>query len=112
MTMAVDLLILGAGWTAEFLIPLLQQSKPAVTFAATTRNGRVVPGYKTITFEVNSNTNWSIVPQAHTILLAFPTTKEGAVASYVQTYEAVHGHGARWLQLGNTSAWDQVHRQS
>jgi len=105
---AVDLLILGAGWTAEFLIPLLQQRKPAITFAATTRNGRIVAGHKTITFEANSNSDWTVVPQARTIVLTFPTTKEGAVTTYVEAYESVHGHGARWLQLGSTSAWDQV----
>jgi len=108
MTAAVDLLILGAGWTAEFLIPLLQQRKPAITFAATTRNGRIVAGYKTITFEANSNSDWTVLPQARTIVLTFPTTKEGAVTTYVEAYESVHGHGARWLQLGSTSAWDQA----
>lgn len=108
MLAAVDFLILGAGWTAEFLIPLLQQRKPAVTFAATTRNGRIVAGYKTITLEVHLNTDWSIVPQARTILLTFPTTKSGAVTTYVREYEAAHGTGACWLQLGSTSAWDQV----
>ena len=107
---AVDLLILGAGWTAESLIPILQQHKPAITFAATTRNGRIVAGHKTITFEANSNSDWTVVPQARTIVLTFPTTFIGAVTTYVEAYESVHGHGARWLQLGSTSAWDQVCR--
>lgn len=108
MAAAVEVLILGAGWTADFLIPLLQQRKPAINFAATTRNGRIVAGYKTITFEADSNSDWSIVPQARTIVLTFPTTQKGVVTTYIEAYESIHGQGARWLQLGSTSAWDQV----
>ena len=35
----VDLLILGAGWTAGFLIPLLKEEYPGLSWAATTRDG-------------------------------------------------------------------------
>ena len=38
----VDLLILGAGWTSSFLIPLLKERN--FTFAATTTDGRSVSG--------------------------------------------------------------------
>ena len=105
--MADSLLILGASWTAGFL---LQQRKLIVTFAATTRKGRKVTGYKTktIAFEANSDMRCGIVPQAHiearTIILAFPTIKEGAVTTYVEAYELMHGHGDPWLQLGSNSA--------
>ena len=33
----VDVLILGAGWTSTFLIPLLEEEK--LSYAATTRDG-------------------------------------------------------------------------
>lgn len=108
MTAAVDILILGAGWTADFLIPLLQESEPKVTFAATTRDGRVVQGYRTIALAVNEKTDWNLVPKARTIVLTFPTTEKGAVTTYVEDYEKVHGTGGRWVQLGSTSAWDKV----
>ncbi|KAF8315644.1 hypothetical protein DL93DRAFT_2166602 [Clavulina sp. PMI_390] len=108
MTPTVDILILGAGWTGEFLIPLLQSSTPHATFSATTRDGRVVAGYKTTPFDVSQSCDWRVVPKARTIILMFPTEEEGAITNYVHAYEKVHGFGGRWLQLGSTSAWNQA----
>lgn len=106
----VDILILGAGWTAEFLIPLLSSSE--ISYAATTRDGRIVAGYQTLRFTISpdpeSEPDWTQVPKARTIVLVFPTTEPGAVTRYVHGYETVHGNGGRWLQLGSTSAWNEV----
>ena len=38
----VDLLILGAGWTSLFLIPLLKEEHPDLNWAATTRDGMCI----------------------------------------------------------------------
>lgn len=136
MTASADILILGAGWTAEFLIPLLRldaqtysSSAPyaspslsstisnisleeplhhPISFCATTRDGRVVADYKTLTFTVDADSDWSLVPKAKTIVLTFPTTEEGLVTKFVQGYEKVHGEGARWIQLGSTGAWNEA----
>lgn len=101
---SVDILILGAGWTAQFLIPLLQEDK-SLTFSASTRDGRSVAGYDTIKFTVDSETDWSLVPKANVVVLTFPTTVPCAVTSYVRGYEKVHG-STKWMQLGSTSIFD------
>lgn len=112
----VDVLILGAGWTAEFLIPLLQER--GVSFSATTRDGRVVAGVKTIPFELRrgntkteeKKTDWKRVPTARTIVIVLPIEENGVVTDYVEGYEAVHGREITtgWLQLGSTGAWNDV----
>jgi len=102
----VDILILGAGWTAQFLIPLLE-ADPRISFAATTRDGKTVAGHNTIKFVVDEHSDWSRLPKARTVILTFPTTKQGAVTDFVHTYEKSHGAGwTRWLQLGSTGAYD------
>jgi len=103
----VDVLILGAGWTASFLIPLLTNC--SISYAATTRDGRLVSGASTIQFTISLTSDWSILPKARTALLTFPTTEVGAVTTYVQAYEKVHGTGwTRWIQLGSTGVYDAV----
>ena len=66
----VDLLILGAGWTSTFLIPLLTHKK--IKYAATTRNGRD----NTIRFqfdpELSDPAPFNVLPEAETVLITFP----------------------------------------
>jgi len=104
----VDILILGAGWYSQYLIPLIQ-SDPSLSFVATTRDGRVVTGYTTIKFEVSDRdeTDWARLPKARTVVLSFPTVSPGAVTKYIRAYELVHGAGwTRWIQLGSTGTFD------
>jgi hypothetical protein len=104
----VDILILGAGWYSQYLIPLIQ-SDPTLSFAATTRNGRVVAGYTTIKFHISDDeeTDWARLPKARTVVLSFPTVVPGAIAKYIRAYESAHGAGTtRWIQLGSIGAFD------
>ncbi|KAK5729675.1 hypothetical protein LTR17_011752 [Elasticomyces elasticus] len=78
----LDLLILGAGWTSTFLIPLLRSHH--LSFAATTRDGREVAGSKTIA--------WSFNPENQT-------------ATLVQSYSAAKGKQANFIQLGSSGIW-------
>ncbi|KAF9516307.1 hypothetical protein BS47DRAFT_1292561 [Hydnum rufescens UP504] len=106
----VDILVLGAGWYSQYLIPLIQ-SDPTLSFAATTRNGRVVAGYTTIKFQVSDDegTDWAGLPKARTVVLSFPTVVPGAIAKYIRAYESAHGAGTtRWIQLGSIGAFDTV----
>lgn len=137
MTATVDVLVLGAGWTAQFLLPLLQER--GISFSATTRDGRDVAGFKTIPFNLShdskaqadesesiaitgaqndinnqgnvlSESDWKRVPKAKTILITFPINEKGTVTKHISNYEAVYGAdcGTQWLQLGSTSAWNDV----
>ncbi|KAK3347530.1 hypothetical protein B0H65DRAFT_460689 [Neurospora tetraspora] len=111
----VDLLILGAGWTATFLIPLLQQHSDSLTFAATTTTGRPVCGVDTIPFRFDPESKdpgpIANLPRARYILITFPLTGEGQSKWLTETYEATHPRRGekqkkyRFIQLGSTGVW-------
>ncbi|RMY08837.1 hypothetical protein D0867_08909, partial [Hortaea werneckii] len=108
-----DILILGAGWTSTFLIPLCQARH--VSFAATTRDGRKVAGADTIPWSFNpdeataSPTNqFSRLPLAAAILITFPLTGTGQSKKIVDGYRAAHGAKAdttAFIQLGSSGIW-------
>ena len=106
------LLILGAGWTATFLIPLLRAR--SLSFAATTRDGRTVAEHPTQawTFDPDdtSPAQFHSLPLARNILITFPIVTSGASTRLVHGYNAVWKHrldadGARFVQLGSTGIW-------
>lgn len=111
----VDILILGAGWTATFLIPLCVEKN--IKWAATTRGGSTDP-YTTIPFnfdqddesEEKLDKQCKQLPDAKTVLVTFPLTTKGAVGRLVQGYRKSRkdGRGGQelWVQLGTTSIWD------
>ncbi|KAI0091166.1 hypothetical protein BDY19DRAFT_886087 [Irpex rosettiformis] len=118
----IDILILGAGWTSTFLIPLL--TSHSLTYAATSRPSHPKP--HTIPFEYDQNNSdpseedeaqFSNLPDARTVLVTFPISVKGASERLVRLYEKTRtgrygnefegGKGkARWIQLGTTSVWD------
>ncbi|KAK0729528.1 hypothetical protein B0H67DRAFT_595941 [Lasiosphaeris hirsuta] len=119
----LDLLILGAGWTANFLIPLLELRK--IAFAATTTTGRSVAGHPTLPFQFDPASPdlphaIAALPRARHILITFPLSGIGPSQLLVSTYEATHrgraapvdsappatgSAGFRFIQLGSTGIW-------
>ncbi|KAK3377052.1 hypothetical protein B0T24DRAFT_620379 [Lasiosphaeria ovina] len=111
----LDLLILGAGWTATFLIPLLRARN--IQFAATTSDGRAVAGSPTIAFRFDAaapdQSAIAALPRARYVLVTFPLVGAGPSRLLVDTYEATHRrhhHGSdssrfRFIQLGSTGVW-------
>lgn len=102
----VDLLVLGAGWTASFLVPHLRQHHPSLAFAATTRDGR--DGTLKWAFDPDrvGKGQFEGLPAAKAVLVTFPVRGEGASTRLVQGYEAHTGSRARWIQLGSSGIWD------
>lgn len=102
-----DLLILGAGWTSTFLLPLLHSRK--LSFAATTRDGRKVAGFNTLNWAFNPDTKdtaqFSALPAAKHILVTFPLTGKGQSATLIQGYRKAHNKEAKFIQLGSTGIW-------
>ncbi|KAI9711873.1 MAG: hypothetical protein M1820_002018 [Bogoriella megaspora] len=105
----LDLLILGAGWTSQFLIPLL--SRQGLTYAATTRSGsdNTIP----FTFDPDQPLDaqlsiFKTLPQARVVLITFPLKSAGSskllIDSYNTTHDA-HKHNHRFIQLGSTGIW-------
>jgi hypothetical protein len=66
----VDVLVLGAGWTFNFLEPELKTAK--LSYAATSRTGRV----GTIKFQFDPKASevddFKVLPDATTIVIVFP----------------------------------------
>ncbi|OCK76979.1 hypothetical protein K432DRAFT_132018 [Lepidopterella palustris CBS 459.81] len=101
----VDFLILGAGWTSTFLLPLLTTSQ--ITHAATTTTGHD----NTIPFRFNPASHdtapYSRLPSAKTVLITFPLTGPGQSRLLTSLYRQVHGDENYWIQLGSTGIFNQ-----
>lgn len=98
---SVDLLILGAGWSFQFLEPLLRQQK--LGFAATTTTGR----HDTIRFRFDPDSEdeapYRELPTATTILITFPLKGAGQSKRLAGLYTATHSSCTpHWIQLGST----------
>lgn len=102
----VDLLILGAGWTATFLVPLLEEEN--ISYAATTTTGRDA----TIPFKFNPDSGsaepYKTLPKARTILITFPLIGKGPSKVITGLYRSVHGANNHWIQLGTTFIYNQL----
>ncbi|KAK5131046.1 hypothetical protein LTR08_001331 [Meristemomyces frigidus] len=112
----LDLLILGAGWSSTFLIPLLRERH--LSFAATTRDGRAVAGAQTIKWAFDPGADavsekqknqFSSLPLAKHVLVTFPLVGTGQASAIVRGYEGVFGgkkgDGVRFLLFGSTGIW-------
>jgi hypothetical protein len=108
-----DLLILGAGWTSTFLIPLLRSRK--LSFAATTRDGRKVADSATIKWSFDPegpDSQFSSLPLAQTVLITFPLTGKGQSSTLVSGYVSAHkGKEIHFIQFGSTGIW-QIEQES
>lgn len=115
---AVDLLILGAGWTSQFLIPLLESTQ--ITYAATTATGHD----NTIPFRFDPDSDsaapYETLPSARTILITFPLKGIGQSKLLTSLYTKSHqpaksGHDEeeispfQWIQLGSTGIFAAPH---
>jgi hypothetical protein len=104
----VELLILGAGWTSTFLIPLLRAQ--SVSYAATQR--APAPGSDNIPFafdpEGTDALPFTALPAARTVLITFPIKLAGASARLVEFYGKTHpeARDVLFVQLGSTGIWD------
>ncbi|KAL9620114.1 MAG: hypothetical protein Q9160_005320 [Pyrenula sp. 1 TL-2023] len=113
---AVEFLILGAGWTSQFLIPLLESSH--VTYAATTTTGR--DGTMPFKFDPDSDSTapYETLPSAKTILITFPLKGRGQSKLLTSLYSQTHEHPRddssstahfQWIQLGSTGIFASPH---
>ncbi|KAK4940876.1 hypothetical protein LTR66_008760 [Elasticomyces elasticus] len=112
----VQLLILGAGWTSTFLIPLLVSRK--ISFAATTTTGHNVAGHETFSFRFDPTASdqsaFSTLPNARNVLITFPLKGTGQSKLLVDSYNQYHPklrHKAHFIQLGSTGIF-QIPEQS
>ncbi|KAF7972439.1 hypothetical protein HWV62_18016 [Athelia sp. TMB] len=100
----VDILILGAGWTSTFLLPLCASTHTSC--AATSRAGRA--GTLPFTFDPHAPPDpaqYAALPRAETVVITFPITVPGASGRLVEAYRGAHGGAGRFVQLGSTGIW-------
>lgn len=101
----VELLILGAGWTSNFLVPQLEDS--SIPYAATATTGRD----GTIPFKFDSESGdaepYKRLPAAKTVLITFPLVGHNQSKALVGLYRSVHGAKNNWIQLGSTGIFNQ-----
>lgn len=113
----VDVLVLGAGWTSQFLAPLLE--KDGITHALTTRTGApkdfCVGKYDPATivpfaFDPDSTDEepYAQLPPAHYVIVTFKVEGASAAQKLVETYEKTHAGSEppRWILLGSTGAYE------
>ncbi|MCJ1358351.1 MAG: hypothetical protein MMC33_008350 [Icmadophila ericetorum] len=112
----VEVLILGAGWTSEFLIDLLKEN--AISYAAThtTDRDKDKDGERTITFKFDPASKdvepYKKLPAATTVLITFPLVGHGQSKHLVELYDTAHGWGSeqrQWIQLGSTGIFTAPH---
>ncbi|POS84403.1 hypothetical protein EPUL_003683 [Erysiphe pulchra] len=118
---SVDFLILGAGWTAQYLIPRLKTLN--INYAATTTDGRDNT-YK-FNFKYDQDTNHKLsdaelkpyaeLPYAKTILITFAIAGELSSLWLINTYNDLHQETTSpkpfWIQLGSTNIYNYVEGQ-
>lgn len=106
----VDILILGAGWSSKFLLPLLTQHD--LTHAATTRTGHDSTIPFTFTPDSTSEDPYARLPSAKTVLITFPLKGTGQSETLTSLYARTHEDVAtttRWVQLGSTGIFTAPH---
>lgn len=106
----IDLLVLGAGWTSTFLLPLLKERN--WTFAATTTDGRKVKGFDTIKWRFDPDSKdggqMSSLPLAKHVLITFPLTSAEQAEYLIKSYHDGHSkapYPTRFIQLGSSGIW-------
>ncbi|KAI8337411.1 hypothetical protein BC941DRAFT_396177 [Chlamydoabsidia padenii] len=95
------LLILGLGWTGEFLAELLDTQETHLPYAATTRDGR----NHTIPWTLGdqpSNVDVSLLPVAQTVLVTFPVLDPLMMKTLIDAYEHKAGKPSHWIILSST----------
>lgn len=102
----VQVLILGAGWTSTFLIPLLEAE--SIPYAATKRAGSET----TIPFLFNpastDATPYFRLPSASSVLITFPIKGIGGSHNLITLYNQTHPDiRANFIQLGSSSIWPE-----
>ncbi|KAI0890742.1 uncharacterized protein GGS22DRAFT_151725 [Annulohypoxylon maeteangense] len=105
----VGLLILGAGWTSTFLIPLL--TREGIKYAATTTDGRDGTIHFRFDPESRDSAPFKTLPSADTVLITFPLRGQGQSKHLVRMYESTHQiseqYKPNFVQLGATSIWTE-----
>ncbi|MEQ1627505.1 MAG: NAD-dependent epimerase/dehydratase family protein [Nitrospira sp.] len=100
------LVILGSGYTARFLWPLVADRSPKVfaTSRAPEQHLSYVPPVQRLRFDLSQPDTWGNIPRDADLLWCFPATPIELVRQFAAT---LTGSPRRLVVLGSTSAYDQ-----
>lgn len=128
----VDVLVLGAGWTSQFLVPQLESQ--GLSYALTTRSGKInkfcegkYDNSKIIPFAFQPDPDprseeegvqfdsredylqYTRIPTARTAIVTFKLEGKGQSKKLVETYHRTHGGSVytNWIQLGSTGIYKE-----
>ena len=100
----VSFLILGAGWTSTFLLPILTERK--ISHAATSTTGRDDTIKFTFDPSATDLSPYQALPVADTILITFPLKSHGQSKHLLSLYAQTHPNTKpQYIQLGSTGIW-------
>lgn len=113
----VDILILGAGWTSQFLVPLLESQH--ISYALSTPQGTInkfctgkYDDSKIVAFQFRPEDvdefEYATLPTATTVIVTFPLKDKGSAKTLVETYNKVHAGfiHTQWILLGSSSVYE------
>lgn len=111
MSSHVSILLMGSGWTSQFLLPALRKSGISHAF---TKRDPTSNDVGAIQFKVSNEVGeqqdiqaFKALPRADMVVIIFPLTSDRFVDSLIGTYEKVKECQPAWLALGSTSAWSK-----
>lgn len=99
----VDVLILGAGWSSTFLIPLLE--KESISYASTTTTGRGDTIKFKFEYGSDNREQYQALPTATTVLITFPLKGEHESSYMYKAYTETHKPPSsryQFIQLGSS----------
>jgi hypothetical protein len=106
----IDLLILGGGWTFNFLDQLLLDHNSDLSYISTTRDGRNNSIKWSFDDDINADPNQFLaLPIAKTVLIVFPLKGLGPSSRLLNGYQNrcnIKNINIRWIQLGSSGIWD------
>lgn len=97
---ALPILILGLGWTGQFLTELLVSIQ--LNYAATTRDGRDGTIQWTLPSDNCAQLNVTSLPYADTVLVTFPVMQPECMTHLIDAYQQKHGQPSNWILLSST----------
>lgn len=100
MSAALPLLIVGLGWTGQFLAELMVSMQ--LNYAATTRDGRNNTIAWTLPTDCKNDFNISSLPFAKTVLITFPIMQAECMTAMIDAYESHHKQSSQWILLSST----------
>lgn len=115
----VTILVLGAGWTSQFLVPLFESEH--LTYALTTTSGKIKESCvgiyddsKIISFafdpDSDDETQYGSLPTAETAIITFPLSGPDPPRKLIDTYNRTHAGTVQtqWIQLGSTGIYKEA----